>query len=489
MTSIVRALTAEGPARASRVVATLTRSLGISPEAARQRLSRARKPVARIAGLLPKREAFLYLEKQHNTQIYWDHLLRDLRETGTVYACAIDGLHARGGVVPVDEFAVVSGAPIDLKKQVPATTVMNKLVSLGVMSDAELGGIGRCCVAEAGAIMAPLDAAHIQARRLTESVILDGLREWAWRNGIGSRHTIAIRGEETPCRVGQFKWDLTGPCYLLPLRRGRQEHGFVVADVFTENVLDVHHIRYFVRKVQVYQKSTNSNALFPIIVAEGFTGEAMTEGHKAGLMMATHKSLFGRHTAAAITSLMETLGRVAANVQIDGEALSKLLDQLSEIEGRAGNMRGLMFELLTAFLATHEYGGKTDLRVLHTHRRSGRKAEIDVLCAGNGNTVYTIECKSKIPDGTVSLPEVEQWIRKLPIISDYVANRSDLREYDQIHEFWTTGGLEPDALERLRYEQQQRTKRPIEWKDGKALRAIASQRKLKAVSDALRVHF
>ena len=489
MTSIVRALTREGPARTSRVVATLIESLGISPGAARQRLSRARKPVDRISGLLPKREAFLYLKGQRNTQIYWDHLLRDLRETGTVYACAIDGLHARGGIVPVDEFAVVSGAPIDLKKQVPATTVMSKLVSLGVMNDNELGGLGRCCVAEAGAIMTPLDAAHIKARRLTESVILDGLREWAWRNGIGSRNTITIRGEGTPCRVGQFKWDLTGPCYLLPLRRGNREHGFVVADVFTEDPLDVHHIRYFIRKVQIFQKTANSSALFPIIMAESFTGEALTEGHRAGLMLATHESLFGRHTASAITSLMETLRRVAANVEIDGKALSKLLDQLSEIEGRAGNMRGLMFELLAAFLATREYGGKTDLRVLHTHRRSGKKAEIDVLCAGNGNAVYTIECKGKIPGGTVSLREVEQWLRKLPIIRDYVAKRSDLREYDQTHAFWTTGSFEPDALERLQHEQQQRTKRPIEWKDGKAVRAIALQRKLKSISDALREHF
>ena len=489
MTSIERALTQDGPSRTSRVVATLTESLGISPGAARQRLSRAREPVERISSLLPKREAFLYLKRQRNTQIYWTNLLRDLRETGSVYACAIDGLRARGGIVPADEFPVVSGAPIHLKKQVSAVSVMSKLIALGVMNDEELGGLGRCCVAEAGTVMAPLEVARIKARRLTEGVILDGLREWAWRNGIGSRNTITIRGEGAPCRVGQFKWDLTGPCYLLPLRRGHREHGFVVADVFTEDVLDVHRIRYFIRKVQIYQKTANSGALFPIIMADGFTGEALTEGHKAGLMLATHESLFGRHTATAITSLMETLRRVAANVEIDGEALYQLLDQLSEIEGRAGNMRGIVFELLVAYLATRKYGGGIDLGVLHTHRRSGRKVEIDVLCAGSGNAVYTIECKGKIPGGTVSLKEVEHWLGKLPIIRDYVANRPGLRECNQTHALWTTGSFEPDALDRLRYEQQQRTKRPIEWKDGKAVRAIALQLKLKPISDALQEHF
>lgn len=152
-------------------------------------------------------------------------------------------------------------------------------------------------------------------------------------------------------------------------------------------------------------------------------------------------------------------------------------------------MRGLMFELLVAFLATRIFGGKTDLRVLHTHRRSGKKVEIDVFCAGISSAVYTIECKGKILGGTVSLREVEEWLGKLPIIGDYVASRPSLRECGQTHAFWTTGSFEPDALEKLKYEQQRRTKRPIEWKDGKAVRAIASRLKLKSMSNALRVHF
>ena len=489
MTSIPEVLSKTGPTRARRLVDTLTTSLGISPEAARQRLSRARAPVERRAGLLPRREAFLYLQRQRNTQRYWDHLLRDLRETGTVYACAIDGLHARGGVVPVDEFAAVSGAPIELDKQVPASTVIRELISLGVMTEGELGGLGRCYVAEASAVMAPLDAVRIAARRMTESVILDGLREWAWKHGISSSNTITIRGERGPCKVGQFNWDLTGPCYLLPLRRKSREHGFVVADVFAENRLDAPHIQYFIRKVQIYERSSNSGGLFPIIMAESFTGEAMTAGHRAGLMLATHESLFGHHTALAITNLMDTLVRVATNAAVDDQRLYELLNQLSEIEGRAGNMRGVVFELIVAHVAAHRYGGRTDLRVIHTHRRSGAKAEIDVLCAKNGNEAYLIECKSKIPGGTVSLEEVERWLSKLPIMADYVASRPDLREYKQTYAFWTTGVFEPDAIAKLTYEQEQRTKRPIEWKDGEAVLAVASQLKLKSISDALRVHF
>ena len=173
MSPVIEALKNGGPARARRLVTTLTRSLDISSGAARQRLSRARVPVQRLLGLLPKREAFFYLESQHNTQIYWDHLLRDLRDAGTVYACAIDGLRARGGIVPVDEFAVVSGAPVALKKQVQVSRVVNELVSLGVMREEELQGLGRCYIAESSAVMTPLNTPRVYRSRFPGQV--DGL--------------------------------------------------------------------------------------------------------------------------------------------------------------------------------------------------------------------------------------------------------------------------------------------------------------------------
>ena len=75
------------------------------------------------------------------------------------------------------------------------------------------------------------------------------------------------------------------PSYLLPLRRANVPQGFVVADVFTEGRLDVPHIRYFIRKAQTYQRTSNSGVLFPILMAESFTGDAMTEGHRVGLML------------------------------------------------------------------------------------------------------------------------------------------------------------------------------------------------------------
>ena len=487
--SIATELRKVGPARSARLVDILTHQLNISSQAAHQRLSRAHTPVERYPGrLLPKREAFFYLRDQRNTERFWDNLLRDLRETGAVYACAIDGLDARGGIVPVDEFAVVSGAPLALKKQVSSERTARQLSDLGVIWRRVVDGFGDCFAANPRAIIHPLVPGHIKARRLAEAVMLDGLRQWAWKNGIGTRGTIAIRGETHPLQVGQFKWDMTGPCYLLPLRRERFTHGFVVADVFADTELDAYQIRYFIRKAQMYQKTSNSGALFPILMAESFTRDALTEGHKAGLLLTTPHNLFGRTVARALVDLVKTLKRIAGYASSDIRALSDLLGRLAEIEGRAGNMRGILFELMVARIAGAAWRGRVDIGVRHTHRQDGRSAELDVVCERE-QEVRVIECKGKIPGGTVSLEEVEDWIRKLPIMRDYVASRDHLRNHQQIFEIWTTGTFEQDAVEKLKFEKEQRTRRPINWQEGTKVRQIVASLRLKSIGDALDQHF
>ena len=437
---------------------------------------------------MPKGEAFFYLRDQRNTERFWNNLVRDLRETGAVYGCAIDGLKARGGIVPVDEFAVVSGAPLALKKQVSSGWTAWQLVDLGVMTKAVVDGFGYCFAANRGAIIEPLQPSHIKARRLAEAVMLDGLRQWAWKNGIGTRDTIAIRGENHPLLVGQFKWDMTGPCYLLPLRRERFTHGFVVADVFADTELNAYQIRYFVRKAQMYQKTSNSGPLFPILMAESYTRDALTEGHRAGLLLTTPRHLFGRTVARALVELVSTLKRIAGYASSDIRAISGLLGRLTEIEGRAGNMRGILFELMVASIASNAWGGRVHIGLRHTHHEDGRSAELDVVCE-RARDVHVIECKGKIPGGTVSLGEVEDWMRKLPIMRDYVETRGDLRNHRQIYEFWTTGTFEKDALEKLQFEKARRTKRPINWQEGKTVRQEVQSLGLTAIGEALDQHF
>ena len=489
MTPVEKILRDIGPARTGRLVTALTQSLNSSPQAARQRLSRTDVPILRHSEILPKREAFFYLTDQHNSERYWENLLRDLREANTIYACAIDGLDARGGIVPVDEFHVVSGAPINLKKQVPSVVVAKTLIELGVMEEKSIGDLGRCYVAKYGGATSSLTLQMFRSRRLVEGVMLDGLRMWMRRNGVGSSDKIAIRGEDHRLLVGQFKWDLTGPSYLFPLRRKGILHGFVVADVFWEYQMNAFHIRYFLRKVQTYQQTSNSGLLFPVLMATGFTSDAIREGRKAGLMLTTPQNLFGMHVAEALDELLQTLLVATTNATVNEDSLYDLLGRLSEIDGRAGNMRGILFELMTAYIASQEFGGTIRMGVLHTNSANGKSADLDVVCVTTPNAVHLIECKGKGPGATVSLKEVENWLGKLPIMQNYVASQDELRERKRNYAFWTTGKFDADALAKLDQEKEKRIRHPISWRDGKDMRETVTNLKLRTIGKALDEHF
>ena len=234
------------------------------------------KPVVRFPiPLLPKREAFLYRLSDRNSEGFWTNFHRDLRATNSVYGAALDGVLARGGTIRKDDFPVISGAPIAGKGQVSAQHVASRLEFAGFLSAFDLP---ESCYT---AIGAPLGETSRVARSLTEEIILDALREWARKIGLASYNAIAIRGDERSRQVGPFVWDLTGPSYVLPLRNGAAQPGFLVADVFADGTLDEFHIRYFVRKARMSKATLKGMGVFPILVAEGFTSAALIEGHNS----------------------------------------------------------------------------------------------------------------------------------------------------------------------------------------------------------------
>ena len=253
--------------------------------------------------------------------------------------------------------------------------------------------------------------------------------------------------------------------------------------------MDAFNIRYFLRKAQIYQHTSHSGPIFPILMAQSFTNEAFREGRKVGLMLTTPGNLFGKHVAEALAELLQTLQAAAKYAAVNEGHLYELLGRLSEIEGRAGNVRGILFELMTAYVASQEFGGTIKIGVLHTHSETGKSADLDVVCDAPGKKVHVIECKGKGPGVTVSLAEVEGWLGKLPVMQDYVASESDLRGRERNYAFWTTGRLEADARARLEQEQERRIKNPISWKEGKDVREMVARLQLKAIGDALNEHF
>ena len=488
MTTILQFLSDHGPSRSSLIVEALVAG-GAKPEAARQRVARAGKTIRRFpVPMLPKREAFLYLEKDRNTERFWQNFIRDLRATNSVYAATIDGMIARVGFIRSDQFASTSGATIIPQKgQVPVETVAKRLIAAGFMTEVYDTEDGRCF--NLAPSLAYGSASGMRARDMTERILLDGMREWARKIGLASYNAIRIRGDEDLKPIGPFAFDFAGPSYLLPLQGIGGKPGFVVADVFSEGVLTANEIQFFIRKARVLKSTLKNIGVLAIIVAEGFTGEAMTAGHAAGIMLATPKDLFGRRVGEAITSLCEVLKNAAKYASSSPERLTQLMDNLFDIEGRSKNLRGVLFELVVGYLARRT-AMTIDMNLTAKDPKTGKTAEIDVQAIEyHMSAVTAIECKGKEPGGRLTRAEVETWIQKIAIQRAHYSVHNTLREAKHRFEIWTSGTIDPDALALLEEEKVKRVKAPIDWKDGDAVLTLAKSGKEKGIADALNQHF
>ena len=258
MDNIITILTEIGPSRSSKVAEILQARTRISPQNARQKISRSGNGVMKFPiPLLPNRESFIYLERQRTTEEFWPNFLDALRESNSIFGFAIDSLLAKGGIINIKEFAVFSGAPVALKKQVTSSRVEQTLEAAGVIRRENVNGED-CYVISRPELGYP-EYESFKARNIIEDIMIDGVREWVRKMGLASYNSIAIRRENPEKRmVGAFKWDLTGPSYLLPLRVGNSKPGFFVADVFSGSTLDENNVSYIIRKSQLLKASTKN---------------------------------------------------------------------------------------------------------------------------------------------------------------------------------------------------------------------------------------
>lgn len=461
---------------------------GVPEPTARKQISRVRPPIFRFpASLLPKKESFLYHEEDRPTERFWSHFMRDMRETNSIYGAAVDALIARGGAIPIEQFGTVSAGTVTPRKgQVSAKSILQTLKFAQILSDGHHPDYGECIRLTEQSIADP-DVKGIRRRNQAELILLDAIREWARKLGLASYDKIVIRGEQGLKPVGPYAFDLVGPSYIMPLLRDKKQPGFLVADVIAEGRLDEYQIRSFIRKTQGL-KATLSSGVFPILLAEGFTGPAFTAGRKAGVVLATYETLFGTQVAASIQVLLKVLSNAATHASADPDKLAKLVNDLSSIEGSAGNLRGILFELIAACLIRRS-AASIDIGVA-AYDNNGGKADIDVLKIGEqGVDCVCIECKGKGPGGVVSQSEVEKWLGQIPIFQAHLKRHYPLREAKVSFEIWTSGTFDDDALAKLKLERERRTKNPISWMDGFEVLALARKYKMKTIAGALETHY
>ena len=478
--------------RASRLSGSLVDKYGLLPDAARQRVSRASPPIRKFPiRLLPKKEAFLYLEDERNSERFWEGLVRDLRESRSIHGLALDGLIARGGLAQRASFNVVAGSPEAQQKQVPLSGVLQNLVDTGLLECFEVGEMGDC-VCLKRQVFGTANLQSFRARKTAEDVLMNGLREWARKLGLASYDAIQIRDAEQAPKFSTFHWDLVGPSYLQPLVSGSSEDrkpGFFVADVFCGQTLDVPHIQYFLRKIRMLRAIPRVVPFLPVLLADGFTTEALRAGKGVGAIMATTRNLFGEKVAQALSSLIDTLTRAAAVAAGNPERVVGLLADLRAIEGAAGNLRGALFEMIVGYLVREIEGNTIDIGEIIYDPMSGKHAEVDVRRIKERQECWFYECRARQPHARIDADEISTWIEKIDRVNRFHRRQERFQGCRFGFEIWTTGHFDEEALEVLRAEKSKRGRIEIRWKDGTQVRDYAKQASRKAILDTLDEHY
>lgn len=476
-------LKSRGPCLSTELTDYLVNS-GVSPAAARQRVSRGAPEIKRLAHLPFARKArFLYHRDEYASPLYWERLYAAIFATNGPYARALGAVLARRAV-PVNDFLSACGAPLAQKKQLSAATVLDRMVDANVLVKAELSGLGPCVITKATyeRYLQNLDelAVVVRSRLITENILLDSIREWLRRLAMVSFNAVRTRGQETP-RVGTFAWDLSAPSYLTSVITHQKDNnikpGWVVCDVLLIDNVQLRHIEAFLHKVRSLGALKNIGRTMFIIVAQSYDADAFKALRSAGIIPATPASLFGNDVADGFRELAETLGEAARGI-VDPERFDQLFSKLGKLEGAVGNMRGAFFELLVAEVVRKT--AATQVKLNKKCQGEDGKAEVDVYYVNDGIEARMIECKGMSPGVPVDDEEVGLWLtQRIARVRHHLKQIGWTGPLPKF-ELWTSGVLSAHAHDRISKTRQANLKKfEVTVVEGETLRTA-----VKAVNDA-----
>lgn len=453
---VVNALKILGPSLSTDLTDYLVNTYGLKPAAARQRISRAGSDVKRLGHLPFQRKArFLYLQSDYASPWYWKNLYKAIYGSKGAYARALGAVQARGAV-PLAHFKIACGAPIAQKKHISADTVLERLLAADVLVKENLPGIGVSVMTKESFEMylSKNDTlvARTHSRLISESILLDSIKEWLRRLAFASYNTIKMRADNgvTAPMVGTFAWDLTAPSYITGLTswdKGKIKPGLVVCDVLLNSSAKLQHIEPFLYKVQSLQALKNVGRAMFIFVAQRYDIESLTALRKAGVIPATPETLFGADIGEAFRNLADTLTK-AANGIVDPVKFDDLFNKLGKLEGAIGNMRGAFFELLIAEVVRKKSPAQILLNKICTGNDG--TAEVDIWELKDGIIARMIECKGMAPGTIVSDDEIELWLTKrISRIRHHLSKTLNWQGPKPRFELWTSGVISSESLDRI----------------------------------------
>jgi hypothetical protein len=463
----------EGPMLSSDL-SKLIEKTGVNPGTARKRVERGCEGMTRLSHIVfAHRARFVYLQSDYGSPRFFDNLMHALQKTGSTYFHALKALEMRDNVMPLPHFLVACGAPVAQKGHVSAKSLTERLVKATLIKEVVIAG-GETYVVRTdceGLVTNGQLLAELKGRLIAERIALIAVRDWARNLGLVSYDAVATRedlGSTSAPRVASFEWDLAGPSYLFPMRGYEDEKikpGFLVCDIALCGRISEDQIGAFIKKCVSIRSLPRVGKCLQVFVAHAYSREAFARLKTEGIIPASTESLFGHDVAKALKQLCGVLVNTAKLVE-NPEALEKIFNDLSRIEGAASTLRGSLFELAVAQIAQWTFPGYLMEMNKIVRDSIGASAEIDIFFYKRNHELVFIECKGIHPMSTVDDAEVKKWLDvRISVIRAFVKSHSEWSKLTQRYEMWTSGRFSELAIAMVCEKQAQSPKLTIEIRD------------------------
>lgn len=451
MTSIEERLYYYGPCLSTDLAKYLVDKLGITHDAARQQISRAKGDVGRLNFNFPHRARFLYHKKDFGSERYWGALIQAMQDTNSSYGMALSCLIARGGIIPKIHFPIASGSPIAMKGRLSSEQVLKKLIDLKLVELVNLPSYGECVALVEKNERYLKTLGYIKARLTAEDILLKLISQWAKNLGLVSYDLLQCRNDESTLpRVANFYWDMAGPSYLSPLVTAsvsdseKVKSGFFVCDILLGSQVTLSEIKPFINKcISLRSLSKVGKSLF-IFVAEDYAHDAFDALKKLGIIPATSESLFGKDLAEGVRKLIEFIDFISSGGEPSLERIDSIIAKLAPIEGAISTLRGVFFEYLVAEIFRSTGNGVVTIGKIF--KAQDKSAEADVTIQNGYKEIKFIECKGYSPYSQVPDDIVDRWLQHQVPTFHRSVRESVNQDITIICELWTTGKLSAESI-------------------------------------------
>lgn len=489
---IYELLRANGPGLTTEIISALI-DKGVSNAAARKRVQRAQGKYERFAGLrFEKNARFIYLEDQYGDQRFWEKFEKACYRAGKSYWATIVTLNSRGGIVPLELFPRVAGAPAARTGQLSPSRILERLSAVNLLEEFSEGE--REYVRFKPYSYQYDSLPQLRANELAEEIALMGIKDWARKIGFGSYGKFATRYEAKPPVVSGITWDLTAPSYMRPLvsvRNSKAVPGFFACDINLRGVVEKAEAEAFLRKCDLAAAPQNVPPIMPMMVGHVFETEALSLLKGKGILAVSLRNLFGEELAEALRELVEMLTDLGRKISGDPDQLVKVMNSLSKIKGASDNLLGDLFELVIGSIVKDVEKGYLKTGEQRMDMASGRTAEIDVqLDRGVEKGVLVIECKAKNPRARVSEQDIKKWYQdRVPLIYSILSNGGTYTEKPFRFELWSNGEFSASGLSWLTKQKADFGGYTVGWKEGPELKLYADKAESKSLRDMLNEHY